>query len=483
VSPAFAIALLALAAPKVHRSAIVLGINEPFDETQAVLRYADDDAARFYEIFEPQMNELQLLTVLDPESQQLFPHVASVAKPATRAELAAALERAFAEGKAAKGRGHRAELYFVYTGHGRLHGGEGQVKLQDGALSRTQLTEMLLASESHDRIHLIVDACNAYHLVAARGEERVTQDLDAEFEKFVEAHALDRYPRVGVVLSTSGAGATHEWSRYRGGVFSHEVRSALTGAADANEDGRVDYEELEAFLAAANLSVPIPKGKPKVFVRPPKIERSAPLLTMERDLPVLTLPGEISGHYYLEDDRGLRYAELNKAGGHPVKLVLIPRARYALMRSDGAEVAAFSEPRGGILLSWPFDVKPPSQAERGGEEPPGAFEEPFGPAFVQGFRARLELEARPPNPLVQTTMTRDALGYSAAGIAVAAASVTAWQSVVAQQRYELYQATWRGPERDRYEEEVRDARTRAIALGVTTGFVEVGSALLFLLWD
>lgn len=479
-----------------YKSVIIVGVNESFDESQPDLRFADDDAARFYEILEPQANDLQLLTVLDDESQELFPFAASVARPPTRQELADALARVFAEGREAKRRGHRSELYFIYTGHGRIEGGEGQVRLADGHLSRSELVSFLLKSESHDRIHLIVDACNAYHLVAARGAEgRVTQDFDDAFEKFVEGHALDEYPRVGVVLSTSGAGATHEWSRYQGGVFSHEVRSALTGAADANEDGRVDYTELEAFLAAANVAVPVPKGKPKVFVRAPAIERKAALLEMERDLPVLTLPGEVTGHYYLEDDRGLRYAELNKAEGHAVKLRLIPRARYALVRSDGAAVATIEEPRGALTVDFPFDVKPPSRQGRGDDVPPGAFAEPFGPSFVDGFRAkalaerlRLEPKLKPKVPaLVVEVEPEDPIpevvGYAAGGVAFLAAAGTIWQAQVASDAHEKYENTYRKPEKEAFEGDVRAARNRAIALGVTAGVTALGSALVFLLWE
>jgi hypothetical protein len=477
----FTLALLSIATPAVHRSAIIIGINEPFEDSQVVLRYADDDAARFYEILEPQTDDLQLLSVLDRESQDLYPHAAAIAKPPTKKELDDALARAFREGKEAKARGDRAELYFIYTGHGRLHGGEGQVKLQDGSLSRTQLTDLLLSTESHDRIHVIVDACNAYYLVAARGEDgRVTHALDDDFENFVEQHALDKYPRVGVVLSTSGEGATHEWSRYRGGVFSHEVRSALTGAADSNQDGRVDYEELEAFLAAANLSVPVPKGKPQVFVRPPKIEHGAPLVTLMQDLPALALSDDVSGHYYVEDDRGLRYAELNKAGGHSVKLHLIPRSRYFLMRSDGAEVATFDEPRGTIAIAVALEVKPAPSAERGGEEPPGAFAEPFGPAFVDGFRAKQRLiDVEAP----KASLVPDALGYTAGGVAVLFAAGTVWQALVSSKAYSDYNATFDSAERDEFGRDAHAARDRAIAFGVTAGVTAIGSTLLFLLWD
>jgi hypothetical protein len=174
-------------------------------------------------------------------------------------------------------------------------------------------------------------------------------------------------------------------------------------------------------------------------------------------------------------------------------MVLIPRARYALMRSDGAELAEFSEPRGALVLSWPFEVKAPPSVERGGEEPPGAFSEPFGPAFVKGFRAkllaeRLDLEAKlaAQDALVvevQRNVTRDALGWSAAGVAVLAAAGSAWQSVAAHQAYQRFDGAHRDEDVKRYREEVQGARARAIGLGVTAGVAAVGSTLLFLLWD
>ncbi len=219
------------------------------------------------------------------------------------------------------------------------------------------------------------------------------------------------------------------------------------------------------------------------------------MITLERDLPVLTLADDVAGHYYLEDDRGLRYAELNKASGHSMKLRLIPRARYLLMRSDGAEVAELDEPRGAIAVALPFDLKPAAKTERGDEAPPGVFEEPFGPAFVDGFRAknlaeRLELEpkaappdaelvteAPPPNPL------RDGLGYAAGGVAFLAAVGTIWQATVASRKADAYFDTYNDREEARLEADSIAARNRAIGLGVAAGVTAVGSTLLFLLWE
>jgi hypothetical protein len=390
VSLALTLAALALGqapSPPPFRAAVVVGVNEAFDDSQADLRYADDDAARYAELLAGQVEHLELLTVLDAESQELFPEAARQARLPDAAGLDAALTRLRALADGARALGRRAELYFVYVGHGRVRGGEGEVRLLGGALSRTHLTEAVLADRHFDRKHLMVDACSAYLLVNARGESDA--EVDAAFERFLEGQTLDRFPDVGAVLATSGAGPTHEWSRYQGGVFSHELRSALTGAADADDDGKVGYGEVEAFLAAANLEVPALKGRPKVFVRAPRIERAAALVELDAQLPALELPAELAGHYVLEDARGLRYAELHKEAGFVMALRLQPERAYALLSGDGAELLRIPEPAGRTRLRLPLEPVPARGWDRGGEAlpgqvrdaPPGAFASPYGPRF------------------------------------------------------------------------------------------------------
>src|SRR5436190_1181687 len=72
---------------------------------------------------------------------------------------------------------------------------------------------------------------------------------------FVELEAASRAGRVGYVLSSSVSGESHEWSGFESGVFSHEVRSGLYGAADADGDGRITYSEIAAFVARANQGI------------------------------------------------------------------------------------------------------------------------------------------------------------------------------------------------------------------------------------
>lgn len=487
LAPALILAQVLVAAP-VYRSAIVIGVNQAFDRSTPTLRYADDDAARYYEMFQRRVDHVALLTILDAESQGLFAGAASDARVPSDAALTEALRSAATNAAKARTAGQRAELYFVYVGHGRVRGGEAEVKLHDGALSRTALATRVLESADHDRIHVIIDACNAYHMVNARGDDddAVTTAYDADFDRFVAERSLSAAPTVGVVLATSGLGATHEWSRYQGGVFSHEIRSALTGAADADGDGRVDYTEVEAFVAAANAAVPQLKGRPNVFVRPPVIERSAPLIEVDDSLPQLELSEAFEGHFYLEDDRGIRYAELNKAQGHAVAMNLVPRKSYALHTGAGAPVARFDAPQGRIAVGWPVTIGLPPSTGRGDGVPPGAFAAAFGPSFVGGYRASVEasraLELSTPGPGPATSVLVPAVGYTLAIIGAAAGGLALWQSLEAKSSYDQYLATFDTVEEDRFAEDVRAAEGRALALGLTAGISAAASAGL-LIWD
>lgn len=476
---------LALGAPEAvpFRAAVVIGVNEPFDDTQERLRFADDDAARYAELLAPVVEHLELLAVLDADSQALFPDAARAARVPDEAGLEAALERARARARGARTLGRRTELYFVYVGHGRARGGLGEVRLHEGSLDRDELTRAVLEDRTFDRKHLVVDACSAYLLVNARGEDGEA-DVDAAFARFLEAETLDRFPDVGAVLATSGAGPTHEWSRYQGGVFSHELRSALTGAADADEDGRVEYVEVEAFLSAANLEVPRLAGRPRVFVRSPRIERGAALLALDGGLPRLELPEALAGHYVIEDGRGLRYAELHKEPGYVMALRLLPDHSYALKDAAGARLMRIERGQGHARVLLPLEPQPPDGEARGDEAPPGVFASAFGPRFLAGFEAQWQasLQAqhsrRPARPgWVRPTGSAllAAAGFAALGLGI-------WQGRVADARYADYSSAFGAAERNAAGAEMRAARDRAAGLFVGAG-VALSAAAGLLIWD
>ncbi|MFY0583397.1 hypothetical protein ACN28S_62035 [Cystobacter fuscus] len=292
-----------------------------------------------------------LLSVLDAETQALRPGLAARTAPPTRASLQQALGRLNARMAEDKARGDIPVLYFIFTGHGqRGAAGEGAVSLLDGAFTRTDLYNQVLAPSRASLIHLIVDACDSYFFVHSRGALPMAP---ARFEAVRERLAmreLARYPHVGAVLSTSREQESHEWSAIRSGVFSHQVLSALAGAADVNADGRVEYSELQAFIAAANQGVDDVRGRLEVSIQPPALDRAAPLvdLSQRTGLGFLLLAPGLEGRVWVEDTRGIRVAELNKERERSLVLGLPPGRGYFL-RAPGRE-APFQLARAGAVV-------------------------------------------------------------------------------------------------------------------------------------
>ena len=152
---------------------------------------------------------------------------------------------------------------------------------------------------------------------------------------FLSREDLSAYPRAGVILATSGDQATHEWNRFRAGILSHELRSALSGSADINGDGRIEYSEPQAFMAAANARIQHPEARLNVFVRPPQVNRHQPLMDLRSAGAggrLLRFDVGLSGPFSVEDDRGVRYADLNKAPEVRFDLVLDRRRAYFIHR-------------------------------------------------------------------------------------------------------------------------------------------------------
>jgi hypothetical protein len=123
------------------------------------------------------------------------------------------------------------------------------------------------------------------------------------------ATLLDRQD-IGLLLSTSSARESHEWAVFQAGVFSHEVRSGLFGAADADGDGVIGYPEIRAFIARANESIPNDRYRPELYLRAPS--GGAPLLDIRAALVHrVEIPAAAAGHHFLEDPRGVRLVDFH----------------------------------------------------------------------------------------------------------------------------------------------------------------------------
>lgn len=387
------------AASAAERSfAVIVGQNASVDASVKPLRYADDDAARFYELFRPIADQVHLLAVLDAETQRVHKTLASVARAPSRENLKFALAQVNQQMQAARAAGDVPVLYFVYVGHGHVsESGQGYVSLLDGPLTGEQLWTDVVAGSSAEFNHLILDACNSYLMVARRGASDAKDDsgpdASAAIRSYLEAQRVGRFPNTGLIVSTSQAKETHEWSVFRGGVFSHEVRSALSGAADSNGDGRIEYSEIEAFLAAANLAVDDPRARIEAFIQAPSIDHNRPAVDLahSRFKHFVRIPSAIAGRLYLEDDRGVRYADTHKTSENETVVALVDSSRYFLRSGDGEIEMQLGQPGTLDLSSSKFTT--PNQSARGSVSDAfreHLFEIPYGPGFYKGFVARTQ---------------------------------------------------------------------------------------------
>jgi hypothetical protein len=202
---------------------------------------------------------------------------------------------------------------------------------------------------------------------------------------------IQNYPNVGVILSTTTSAETHEWSQYQAGVFSHQIRSGILGAADVNLDKEITYDELAAYVSAANAKVRHSKAKLDIFVRPPSKNLSAPLFLLKRlsntSGGFLRLTTAEQGKFFIETAEGVRYADFNKSNEQPLEIALLnPKHFYLCSQSKRFKII----PNGKIIQASeliPSIQLLSSRQDLGDDFRNNLFQVPFGVSFYQGFMA------------------------------------------------------------------------------------------------
>jgi hypothetical protein len=399
------LALFATTSAWARPYAVVVAQNRGDDPHMKPLEFADDDGVKTWELLSLFSERVSLFAVLDSDTARLHPAAAAQAEVPERAAILARLARYNEEMLADQRRGEEPELFFVYAGHGDTDAsGQGYISLADGRMTRAELYRDVIAASKARFVHVVIDACKSYFMVSSRGrtsdnewrDDSVPPESDRSAERvraFLAGRQLDEHPRAGVIVATSGDQKTHEWSRYRAGVFSHELRSALAGAADVNGDGRVEYSELRAFLAAANARVVNPEARLDVFAQAPALDRRHPIIDLAHAhgrirARRLHFGPELSGPYFVEDERGIRYADVNKEPGSAFDVLVDAGRAYWVRRADGAQ-AEVRPGRDTVELAA-LRFRPFALAERGAVEESflnDLFAIEFGQRFYQGFVA------------------------------------------------------------------------------------------------
>ncbi len=377
---------LCLAAPR-ERFVLIVGNNTSSTLGRPPLQFADDDAAKYFDVFRllaPEAN-VRVLTELDKDTARLFPEVQQKAEPPTRARLTQAFDEIAARAREATLQGKESELFFLFAGHGDVEKGKGFLELADGTFTSDELEEAL-AKVPVQRAHVVLDSCNSFFVLNPRkpGGRRYATPVDS-----VETLAR-RLPHVGVLLSTSAEAEVYEWSELQSGIFSHAVRSGLLGAADANGDGAVDYDELAAFVDTASRAVKNPAFRPRVFARGPAGDNQVHLMELASSgTAVLDVNEKDAVRLVVRDAEGLRWIDSHSEAGHRVRLSLPPATQGGSIErvlADGhSERLALPDGSGSLasLSAVGGDPEP-----RGAAEPLRAlFAQPFGPQALAAFQS------------------------------------------------------------------------------------------------
>lgn len=308
------------ASPQRSIVALIVTSNHGVSGARPDLRYADDDGVKYAELFRALSPDAHVIlhTDLDRDTERLYPWAKQQALPPTKAAVAASIESV--RQRVATAAGIAVDFYFVFAGHGDVDAGVGFLELRDARFTAADM-EAMLRSIPSARSHVILDSCNSFFVLNARkpGGRKVASTAE-------EARSLgQRLPNVGVFLSTSSEAEVFEWSELQAGVFSHAVRSGLAGAADANGDGEVSYDELRAFLAVASARIKNPSYRPKVFARGPGGVAATPIATFARaHAKLLRIDGPAT-RLTLRDADDVPVVDLHKEAGAVVTLRLPDR--------------------------------------------------------------------------------------------------------------------------------------------------------------
>lgn len=384
-------ALIASPEAQARTFAVIIGNNAspPEDPNLAPLRFADDDAVRYLGLLERVTDETHLLAVLDAQTQRKNPGLAARSRPPTLVQLRQTLAKIDAQMRTEPG-----VLYLVFSGHGSQNAqGEPYLALLDQGLTQKILFEEVLAKLPAQRVHLIVDACNAGAMVGAKGA--FDREVDAAvktvspktMDAVLQRDSLTRFPHVGAIIATSAGQESHEWSRIESGVFTHELLSGAVGAADINADLQIEYSELQAFIASANSRVSDPRARPSVIAMPPAADHRAPLLSLAQlDGPFLRGKADQLAKFHIELQGGQRYVDAH-FGGQGSFTILLPHDTAGYVRTEDSE-AALPATKDGVVQLDDLSFRTVRLAARGSLDNAlreQLFLEPFDVAYYRGY--------------------------------------------------------------------------------------------------
>src|SRR5262249_58475390 len=111
--------------------ALIIGVNKSVDADAPLLRYADDDAARYLDFFRSLGARSYVLTRLDENTRRVHQQVAAEPDAPVLSEYTKAIDALAKDIQQARQRNVKTVVYFVYAGHANAGDGHAYITPRD----------------------------------------------------------------------------------------------------------------------------------------------------------------------------------------------------------------------------------------------------------------------------------------------------------------------------------------------------------------
>ncbi len=296
--------------------AVIVGSNTSVDAELPPLKYADDDAARYVDLFRLLGARTYLLTRVDANTARLHAQAAAEALLPRRAELEKTLAQAAVDVAQARARGVETLFYFIYAGHGSVRNGQGYITLEDARLTGADIAKQVVlrstpirrtssstrATRTCLRIRVARAACAGPWRASRRRKASPTTSASVSFS---------RAPRAARATSGKASRPASSATRCAPASTARPTPTATVRSATARwrRSWRARTWRSRTSASARRSTARPPKGG------------NALLDLRQRTGRRIELGGEKSGHYIVEDARGVRIAETNVGAGSKAQIV------------------------------------------------------------------------------------------------------------------------------------------------------------------
>jgi hypothetical protein len=290
-----------------RRFAFIVGSNFG-GEDRVTLRYAVTDARAFEDVLKEMGGVLSgdSYFLEEPSRENFFKQIKSLTKEVEKSNKDY----------------RRLEVIFYYSGHSD----EENLFLGNDRLAYMELRELITGMNADVRI-AILDSCASGALTLPKGVIKRSPFL-----------ADTAYDMKGYAFMTSSSAneAAQESGRLRKSYFTHNLISAMRGAADMNQDGRITLNEayqvaFDGTLLQTERTMAGPQH-PNYHIQ---MSGTGDVVITEiwKSMAVLVLKKDIAGKIYIHNENDVLLVELTKSEGREIAIGL-NEGRYRLINID-----------------------------------------------------------------------------------------------------------------------------------------------------